>query len=55
MIRATQPPHRCLYHLIILMVRKIETVTTELQARDLKISQKEMRIFATIGAMHKIK
>ena len=48
MVKATQPPHRCLTHLILLIVRTIEATLQRLAkanadaAGDLQISKKEM-------------
>ena len=52
MFRATQPAHRCLHHLIMLMVHVIESTLQRLAkgsgaaATDGVVSGKEMRSFA---------
>lgn len=50
--KATQPPERALDHLLLLMVRSIESVTTAEEKRDLAVSAGEMRSFnkASSGA-----
>ena len=45
MHRATQPAHRCLSHLILLMARTIENISTDKDERDLRVSKKEMKLF----------
>ena len=50
LIKATQPPHRCITHLVLLMVRTIEGTIAQLSkgnggAYDRYISKKEMKQF----------
>jgi len=48
MMKATQPAHRCLSHLVLLMVRTIEGITTNQDAHDQKVTKKEMNVFASL-------
>ena len=41
-----QPPHRCLNHLLLLILRTIERkAVTDASKRDLKVTRKEMTAF----------
>ena len=49
MIKATQPAHRCLSHLILLIIRTIERHGAVEGTADLQLSKKEIKKFDAIA------